>query len=58
MPAKYLSGSGLFIFKVHLLLDKFYETGKKVADDFKETMEIVFDDFLPAWNYKAIRSVK
>jgi len=33
------------------ILDKLYETGRKVASDFKETMRIVFDDYLPAWNY-------
>jgi len=25
-----------------------------VAADFKENMRIVFDDFLPRWNYRAI----
>lgn len=33
------------------ILDKLYETGRKVAADFKETMRIVFDEDLPAWNY-------
>ncbi len=36
------------------ILDGLYETGLKVAERFKETMQIVFDDFLPSWNYKAI----
>ena len=36
------------------ILDKVYETGRKVADDFKETMRIVFDEFLPQWNYTAV----
>jgi len=36
------------------ILDKVYETGCKVADDFKETMRIVFDEFLPQWNYTAV----
>jgi Rhodopirellula transposase DDE domain len=36
------------------IIDKVYETARKVADDFKETMQIVFDDFLPQWNYTAI----
>lgn len=31
-----------------------YQTGRKVADDFKETMTIVFDDLLPKWNYRAV----
>jgi hypothetical protein len=38
---------------VHVI-DKAYETGRKVAADFKETMRIVFDEFLPSWNYCAI----
>lgn len=36
------------------IIDQVYETGRKVADDFKETMKIVFDDFLPQWNYTAV----
>jgi hypothetical protein len=28
-----------------------YQTGRKVADDFKTTMTILFDDLLPKWNY-------
>lgn len=31
-----------------------YETGKKYAVDFIENMRIVFDDFLPRWNYTAL----
>jgi len=36
------------------ILDKIYHTGRKVAAEFKETMKIVFDDYLPQWNYTAI----
>lgn len=36
------------------ILDRVYETGRKVANGFKETMRIVFDDFLPRWNYTAV----
>jgi len=36
------------------VIDTVYQTGRKVANDFKQTMRIVFDDFLPAWNYRAI----
>jgi hypothetical protein len=36
------------------IIDKVYETGRKCADGFKETMRIIFDDFLPSWNYKAV----
>jgi phenolic acid decarboxylase len=28
-------------------------TGRKVALDFKSNMKIVFDEFLPQWNYTA-----
>lgn len=44
--------TGLQVF-VHVL-DKVYATGRKVAADFKTQMRIVFDDCLPAWNYRAI----
>jgi len=36
------------------ILDKVYATGRKYATDFKDHMKIVFDDFLPKWNYRAI----
>ena len=36
------------------ILEKVYETGRKCSAGFKETMRIVFDDFLPKWNYRAI----
>jgi hypothetical protein len=38
---------------VHII-DKVYQTGRKVAEDFKETMRIVFDEVLPQWNYRAV----
>jgi hypothetical protein len=31
-----------------------YVTGKKCAANFLETMSILFDDFLPRWNYRAV----
>ena len=31
-----------------------YETGRKVAADFKTNMTIVFDALLPKWNYRAV----
>ena len=34
-----------------------YQTGRKVDANFKEKMTIAFDDFLPAWNYRAIPKV-
>jgi hypothetical protein len=36
------------------IIDTVYQTGRKAAEDFKQTMRIVYDDFLPAWNYRAI----
>ena len=36
------------------ILEKVYETGRKCAEGFKETMKIVFDELLPKWNYRAI----
>ena len=36
------------------ILDKVYETGRKCAAGFKKTMKIVFDSFLPKWNYTAV----
>ena len=35
------------------IIDKVYQTGKKVAKDFKENMNIIFDEYLPQWNYVA-----
>jgi hypothetical protein len=36
------------------VLEKVYKTGLKCAAGFKETMKIVFDKFLPKWNYRAV----
>ena len=36
------------------VLDQVYETGRKVASDFKDSMTIVFDDLFPKWNYTAV----
>jgi len=36
------------------IIDKVYELGKKATDGFKESMKIVFDEFLGRWNYRAI----
>ena len=46
---------GLKVF-VHIL-DKLYQTGREVADDFKQQMRIVHDSFLAQWNYRAIPSI-
>jgi hypothetical protein len=40
------------------VLETIYQTGRKVAHDFIQNMRIVFDDFLPAWNYRAIPAAK
>lgn len=31
-----------------------YPTGEKAPDGYKKTMRIIFDDELPAWNYRAV----
>lgn len=36
------------------VMDKVYEIGRKYAKDFKKTMTIQFDKYLPKWNYTAI----
>lgn len=51
LMAKATTQKGLEVFTT--IIDKTYQTGKKVAEGFKETMEIFFDDFLPQWNYTA-----
>jgi hypothetical protein len=38
------------------VLDKVYQTGRKYTAGFKEDMKILFDDFLPKWNYCAVPS--
>jgi hypothetical protein len=38
--------------------DKVYASGRKVRENFKKNIKIVFDDNLGKWNYKAIPSVK
>jgi len=44
--------TGLHVFVQ--ILDQVYETGRKVAATFKDTMRIVFDPDLSQWNYRAI----
>lgn len=46
------TSTGLTAF-VHII-DKVYQTGRKVAADSVKNMRIIFDDFLPQWNYRAI----
>ena len=44
--------TGLFV--AVNILNKVYKTGRKVADKFENTMQIVFDEYLPKWNYRAV----
>jgi Rhodopirellula transposase DDE domain len=34
--------------------EKIYETGRTYAQNFKETMTIIFDEVMPKWNYQII----
>jgi hypothetical protein len=43
--------TGLKVFTT--ILEKSYQTGRKVAENFKSAMKIVFDQTLPQWNYTA-----
>lgn len=36
------------------VLDKVYETGRKVTEAFKQNMPILFDNHLSQWNYRAV----
>ncbi|MBW4526741.1 MAG: ISAzo13 family transposase [Phormidium tanganyikae FI6-MK23] len=49
--AKTTTRTGLKVFTT--ILDKPYQTGRKVAENFKSTMKIVFEQHLPQWNYTA-----
>jgi hypothetical protein len=50
--AKAKTKTGLKVFAT--ILDGVYETGRKVTEEFKENMKIMFDDYLPQWNYTAV----
>jgi Rhodopirellula transposase DDE domain len=39
------------------IVNKVYETGRKVAKGFKKTMRILFDNVLPRFNYRAIPTI-
>jgi len=47
--------AGLKVFAC--IFNKVYETRRKVAEGFKESMRIVFDEHLKQWNYTAIPGV-
>ncbi|NJO51545.1 MAG: ISAzo13 family transposase, partial [Leptolyngbyaceae cyanobacterium RM2_2_4] len=51
LMAKATTRTGLKVFTT--ILDKTYQTGRKVAQNFKANMTIVFDELLPQWNYTA-----
>lgn len=51
LMAKAKTQTGLRVFAT--VLDKVYQRGRKVSQEFKKTMQIVFDEFLPKWNYTA-----
>jgi hypothetical protein len=53
--SKTSTSTGLTVFTT--ILDKTFETGRKVAKDFKENMKIQFDEWLPQWNYVAVPSM-
>jgi hypothetical protein len=36
------------------ILDKAYQTGRKATQEMKNNLRIVFDDYLPKWNYRAV----
>ena len=36
------------------IIDRIYKTGKEATKGFKESMKIIFDEFLGKWNYRAI----
>jgi hypothetical protein len=36
------------------VMRRVYEIGRTVSKDFKDTLAIVFDEFIPKWNYRAV----
>lgn len=53
--AKTKTKTGLQVFTT--ILNGLYKTGRKVTQEFKEIMDIVFDDYLPQWNYTAVPQI-
>ncbi len=49
--AKAKTKTGLRVFTT--ILDKVYQTGRQVSQEFKQTMKIVFERYLPKWSYVA-----
>jgi hypothetical protein len=50
------TSTGLRVFST--IRDKVYATARKVSENFKENMKIVFDEYLGKWNYREIPEVK
>jgi len=36
------------------VIDKVYDVGKKCSKGFKQAMRLIFDQYLPKWNYRAV----
>lgn len=51
LMAKASTKTGLSV--VTSVIDAVYEIGRKASDDFVKQMPILFDDYLPKWNYVA-----
>jgi Rhodopirellula transposase DDE domain len=52
MMGKAVTSTGLKT-TVHVI-ERLYDTGRKVAESFKATMALRFDELLPRWNYMAL----
>ena len=39
---------------VSRIIDNIYQSGKKATPAFLENLPLVFDKFLPKWNYQAV----
>jgi len=52
LMAKAKTNTGLTVFTT--VFDKIYQIGRQVTEEFKQTMPIRFDQYLPQWNYTAI----
>ena len=46
------TSKGLRVFST--IKDKIYQTARKVSETFKENLPIIFDSYLPNWNYRAV----
>jgi len=38
------------------IIKKVYECGKNTTEEYKKNMTIIFDEYLPRWNYRAVPS--